>query len=67
MVVPMRQWLRRIFSSGSAEDEAAEHEEYGAPEPVTPEPERSFFAGAEATEAAQEELEELEPPPDPAP
>lgn len=60
-------WIRRLFSAGSAEDEAAEREEYGAPEGPESEPERSFFAGYEAEEAAEEELDEFKPPADPAP
>lgn len=62
-----RHWIRRLFSAGSAEDEAAEQEEYGAPERPESEPERSFFPGYEAGEAAEEELDEFKPPADPAP
>jgi hypothetical protein len=60
-------WIRRLFSAASAQDEAAEREEYGAPERPESEPEPSSFAGYEASEAAKEELDELKPPADPAP
>ena len=65
------RWLRRLFSSESADDEAADLEEY-----VLTNREQSqrgssgsgsFFAGAEEAEAAKEELDEFEPPSDPAP
>jgi hypothetical protein len=50
----------------------AEREEYGVPEPDEVERARettfgSFYAGAEGAEAAEEELDELKPPTDPAP
>lgn len=64
------QRLRRLFSSTSREEEAAEREEYGASdrgEVAFEEARGGNFAGFEATEAADEELGELERPPDPAP
>jgi hypothetical protein len=65
-------WLRRLFSSGEREDQAAEREEYDVPAPDEVERARettfgSFYAGTEGTEAAEEELDEFKPPNDPAP
>jgi hypothetical protein len=65
-------WLRRLFSfGGGPEEEALERQEYGVPDPdEVARAERSFgsfYAGAEASEAAEEELDELKPPADPAP
>jgi hypothetical protein len=65
------RWLRRLFSSESADDDAADLEEYG----LTNREQRqrgatgfgSFAAGAEEAEAAEDELDEFKPPPDPAP
>jgi hypothetical protein len=65
------RWLRRLFSAASADDEAADLDEYG----LTNREQRqrgasgfgSFAAGAEEAEAAEEELDEFKPPPDPAP
>jgi hypothetical protein len=62
-------FVRRLFSSSSAEEEAAKSEEYGA---VGREHERdrtgrSSFADAEAAEAAEDELGEFKAPRDPAP
>ncbi len=62
--------LRRLFSSSRADDEAAEREEYGLPDRGEAGLERDglgSFAGSEATEAAEEELDEFKAPPDPAP
>jgi hypothetical protein len=65
------RWIRKLFRSSSREDEAAERDEYGIPAGDELEQARnemgSFYAGAEATEAAEEELDELKPPADPAP
>ena len=65
------QWIRKLFSVAGAEDEAAEREEYGIRADDELERTRresgSFFAGAEATEVAEEELDEFKPPRDPAP
>jgi hypothetical protein len=64
------QRIRRLFSSTSREEEAAEQEEYGVSdrgEIQFEEARGGNFAGFEGTEAADEELEELERPPDPAP
>ena len=63
-------WIRRVFSSSEGEEEAAEHEEYGVPDRVDRETEigrLGSFAGAEATEAAEDELDEFKAPRDPAP
>ena len=66
--VSLTDWLRRVFSSPRAEDEAAAREEYGIREP---DPLRrggyGDFASREGVEAAEEGLDELRPPPDPAP
>ena len=63
-------WIRRLFPSSGAEDEAAEREEYGLPDRGEAELEQGrlgSFAGAESAQAAQEELDEFKAPPDPAP
>ncbi len=68
--VGVGNWLRGLFSSGGADDEAAEREEYGAPERGEHESERArlgSFADAEAAEAAAAELDEFKAPRDPAP
>jgi len=62
-------WIRRLFSSG-ADDEAAQREEYGLPDRGETEIERDKsapFAQSEAAEAAENELDELKAPRDPAP
>ena len=62
--------IRRLFSSSSLEDEAAEREEYGTPDRGEAALEREGlrgFAGSEATSTAEDELGELKQPPDPAP
>jgi len=59
-----------MFSSSGPDDEAAEREEIGVPDRGEAELEGDrfrSFAGFEATETAEEELDELKPPPDPAP
>ena len=69
-------WFRKLFSpsedTAGAEDEAVEREEYGeeAGEPEAPGGVAggvSGFAGLEDAEAVQDELEQFEPPSDPAP
>jgi hypothetical protein len=68
--VGIGDWIRRLFSSSPAEDQAAEREEYGLPARDEIEHERTrlgSFAGAEAAEAAEEELGEFKAPRDPAP
>ena len=65
------RWLRRLFSSEGADDDAADLEEYGLTNREQSQRGSSgfgaFAAGAEEAEAAKEELEEFEPPADPAP
>jgi hypothetical protein len=67
--VGVGDWLRRIFSSGSPDDEAAEHEEYGLPDRG----EEVLRSGevpslyAEGTQAFEDELDEFKAPPDPDP
>jgi hypothetical protein len=66
----MVNWLRRLFSSTSPEEEAVEREEYGLPDRGDDERRRFGFgslAGEEASEAAEDELDEFKAPPDPAP
>jgi hypothetical protein len=66
-------WLRRSFSSGSPEEEAAEREEYGGQVVDRGEAEirRELYGGqlaaAEGAELAEDELETFERPRDPAP
>ena len=66
--VGLAQWLRNIFSSGELDDEAALREEYGLPERAEDEFQRdrlsSFTGAGEST--AEEELEDHQPPRDPA-
>jgi hypothetical protein len=69
-LVGLGNWIRRLFSSTGADDEAAEREEYGIPDRGQVELERDrlrSFAGTEGAQAAEEELAELKPPRDPAP
>ena len=64
------QRVRRLFSSTTREDEAPEEEAYALSDRGEIEFEEARggnFAGFEGVEAADEELEELERPPDPAP
>ena len=62
------KWLRGIFSSGEFDDEAALREEYNLPERSEDEFQRdrlnSFTGAGEST--AEEELDDHQPPPDPA-
>jgi hypothetical protein len=69
-------WFRRFFSSGSgsAEDEAALDEEYGAaaeqeqaPDFVAGGPTGPGLAGFEAAQAAEDAIHATDPPADPAP
>ena len=71
-------WFKRFFSSPEAAEDAADlHEEYGAPdegEAELEEPGQSSggagvpgLASLEGAEIAEADLEELEPPADPAP
>jgi hypothetical protein len=69
-LVGLGDWIRRLLSSTRADDEAAEREEYGTPDRGQAELERDrrgSFAGAEAAQAAEDELAEFKPPRDPAP
>jgi hypothetical protein len=62
--------IRSWFSSFGAGDEAADREEYGTPDRGEAELERDLsgsFAEREGAELAQDELDELRPPRDPAP
>ncbi|HET7649010.1 MAG TPA: hypothetical protein VFK17_10590 [Gaiellaceae bacterium] len=62
--------LRSLLSPGSGEEAAAEREEYGLPDEGEAElrtaggPE---YAGMETERLAEDDLDELKPPPDPAP
>jgi hypothetical protein len=59
-----------LFSSSSLDDEAAEREEFGLDDRGEAELKRDRFgpyATTEAAEAAEENLQELEPPRDPNP
>lgn len=61
-------WFRRLFSP--RDDEAAEHDEYGLPDPGEAGVEHdrlSSFADYEAAEAAEAEIDSLKAPRDPAP
>lgn len=65
-------WLRRLFRSADSEAEAAEREDFGAGDAGEAELEGPrlsgrTFEGAEGSEAARADLDELEAPPDPAP
>jgi hypothetical protein len=61
-------WLRGLFATASPEEEAAEREEYGFPEPGESDLERqeyrAGFLSKEGTEAAENELREFERPDD---
>jgi hypothetical protein len=68
--VAFGDWVRRLFSSGGPDDEAAKREEYGVPDRGELELERDRlgpFAESEAAEAAKAELDEFKAPRDPAP
>jgi hypothetical protein len=69
-IVGVGNWIRGLFSSGRADDEAAEREEYGVADRGEHESERArlgTFADAEAADAVEGELDELKAPRDPAP
>jgi hypothetical protein len=62
--------IRSWFSSFGAGDEAADREEFGIPDRGEAELDRDLsgsFAEREGAELAQDELDELRPPRDPAP
>jgi hypothetical protein len=61
-------WLRRLFAPGDRED-AAEREDYGLPprNDLDRPGQYESFAGAEAVEVAEDELDEFKAPSDPAP
>jgi hypothetical protein len=66
-LMDLGNWLRRLFSSTGAENEAAEREEYGTPDRGQVELDRDrfgSFAEGEGARAAEEELEEFKPPRD---
>jgi hypothetical protein len=65
----MFDWLRRIFTPASREEEAAEREELGQParDDLDRPGQYQSFAGAEAVEVAEDELDEFKEPRDPAP
>jgi hypothetical protein len=68
--VGLGDWIRRRVSSWGAGSEAAQREEYGAPDRGEAELERDrfgSFAETEGAETAEAELSEFEPPRDPAP
>ena len=69
-LVSIGSWLRRVFSATGSEAEAAERAEYGTPDRGQTELDRDrfgSFAESEGAQAAEQELEEFEPPRDPAP
>jgi hypothetical protein len=69
-LVGFGNWIRRLFSSAGLDDEAAEREDFGTPDRGGAELERDrfgSFAETEGTRAAEDELEEFEPPRDQAP
>jgi hypothetical protein len=65
--------LQRLFggSRSGRDDEAALRDEYGAPDPGESDLKRTeaypSFAGGEAAELVEEDLDEFKPPRDPAP
>ena len=65
----MIDWLRRLFTSGDRDEEAAEREEYGLPprDDLDRPGEYESFAGADAVQVAKDELDEFKAPSDPAP
>ena len=64
----MFDWLRRIFTP-AGEQEAAEREELGQParDDLDRPGRYQSFAGAEAVEVAEDELDQFKAPRDPAP
>ena len=74
MMLGMRfgDWVRRLFSSGGTDDEAAQREEYGdlvdrGEVEIQRERYGGQLAAAEGAELAKDELETFERPRDPAP
>jgi hypothetical protein len=68
--VGVGDWIRRLFSSSGADEEAALREEYGVPDRGEMELERDksgSFADNEGAEAALTELDQFKAPRDPAP
>ena len=67
--VGVGKFIRSLFSPGSAEEEAAVREEYGALDREHERDPAGFgsFADGEAAEAAADELDEFKTPRDPAP
>jgi hypothetical protein len=67
--VALGTWLRRLFSSSRPDEEAVVREEYGLhrDDEELRRARYGTFASSEAAEAVDEELEEFERPPDPAP
>jgi len=65
----MIDWLRRLFTSGDRDEEAAERQEYGLPprDELERPGQYESFAGAEAVQVAEDELDEFKAPSDPAP
>jgi hypothetical protein len=62
-------WIRRLFSSSHADEEAAQREDYGLPDRGEMELERDkggSFADNEGAEAALAELDQFKAPRDPA-
>lgn len=63
-------WVRKLFSSSGADDEAAEQEEYGLRDRGEVGLEREGLgplATSEGAEAAEAEFDQLKAPRDPAP
>lgn len=62
--------LRSLFATNTGEDAAAEREEYGLPDTSEAELRTAGgpgYAGMETERLAEDDLDELRPPPDPAP
>ena len=65
--VGIGNWIRRLWSSNGAENEAAEREEYDVPDRGELELERDKagpFAESEAAEAAEADLDQFKAPRD---
>jgi hypothetical protein len=67
--VGVGNWIRRLFSSNEADDEATQREEDRLPDRGESELERDLgsFAESEGAEAAKARLDEFKAPRDPAP
>lgn len=64
------RWIKRVFRADRADEEAAEHEEFGFPDRGEQELRWGRLSGrytAGAVEAAEDELDAFKPPPDPNP